>query len=49
MPLKIANSQTNFNFENVNLLSNANVNPKIGVAYIKKRVQFPQLIFQNKV
>ena len=36
MPLEIAsNSKANFNLENVNLLDNANVNPKNGVAYKK--------------
>ena len=31
--------QRNFNFENVNLLTNSNINPKNGVAYKKVYVQ----------
>ena len=40
----LRNSQATFNLENVNLLSNPNVNPQNGVAYIKKRVLDAQLL-----
>ena len=40
----LRNSQGTFNLENVNLLSNPNVNAQNGVTYIKKRVLDAQLL-----
>ena len=39
----LSNFKATFNLENVNLLSNHNVNPKNGVAYKNKKVYFDYL------
>ena len=53
-PIKVENLLSNalvtFNLENVNLLSNLNINPKNGLAY-KKTCSEPQILeaIQNKI
>ena len=39
----LSNSLATFNLENVNLLSNLNINPEDGVAY-KKKCGVPQML-----
>ena len=45
----LSNSQATFNLENVNLLSNPNVNPKNGVAYKKTCVTKEIIKFSSQL